>query len=599
LTETDDLVSIGSVQVGAARAFIGLAQGLALYGYFEAFQNAAWPATNGPLFAALCVTAIFVPLIVVLDLTELRPRLLAGWVLVATLICACVAWYDIYRDPTSAQALPRNLPSPQLWFGLGLGLFVGHSLLISGANDKRFIARYSTYFGVAWKYGLQAAVAAAFAGVFWLVLLLGAALFKLIELDFLSRLVEKPWFWIPATTIVLTCAIHLSDIRVGIIRGIRTLSCNLLAWLLPLMALIAVGFIAALPYTGLQPLWNTRHASPILLAAAASLIFLVNAAYQDGARAGDGSAGDARPMPPLLRWAIAAASIVLVPIVLLTAYGISLRVRQYGWTPERVVATACTLLAALYAVGYAIGGIRSNISPFWLEATNIATAFASTLIFLALFTPLADPARISVDDQVGRLKAGAIAPEKFDYPFLRFSSGRFGIDALRELAERKDLPLVAERSADALQKKFRDPFARGPLAAEDRARNIMVVRPQGQTLPPSFLETNWGKLRISPSAPLCLTEPSNCEAVIADLNGDGIAEIVILSPGYGPAAVFSSSDGQVWSYIGSLPKCTGVFDALLAGNYKLVEPEWRDLEVAGRRLRLVTSSDCSSNGLKR
>jgi hypothetical protein len=609
LSDTDDPASHASIQVGAVRAFIGLTQGIALYGLFEASQRAAWPATNGPLFAPLCAIAIFVPLVVALDLTELRPRLLAGWVAIVTLVCAGLAWYDVYRDPflypfsssyqNAASPQLHNLPSYYLWFGLALGLFVGHSLLIAGANDGRRIARYSTYFGVSWKYGLQAAMAAAFAGVFWLVLWLGAELFRLIKIDALSQLIQKPWFWIPATSLALICAVHVTDVRVGIVRGMRTLSCTLLAWLLPLMTLIAVCFVAALPFTGLEPLWSTRYASTILLVAAASLIFLVNAAYQDGTRAAVADGSDTRPLPPPLRWAIAAASLILVPIVVLAAYGISLRVRQYGWSSERVVATACALLAALYAIGYAMTAVRSYVSLSWLEATNVATAFAIPAIILALFTPLADPARIAVADQVGRLKAGTIAPEKFDYLFLRFGAGRFGVDALRDLAAQKDMPVVAAKSAEALEKKTRVYANLLPPSPAERAGNIRVVRPLGEALPPAFLQADWNNARAPYGLSPCLTGRTKCDAVLADLDGDGIAEIILL-PAYGSATVYGSRD-QSWSYLGQLAEshCPGIFEAMRAGNIKPVQPTLPEFEVAGRRLRLIPPAECSANAIKR
>lgn len=585
-----------SGRIGIARVIIGFAQGVALYGLFEASQVQNWPATDGLVFAPLCVATVFVPLIVVLGLTQLRPRLLVSWALIVALICVSLAGYDIYRNPMSPQSLPRNLPSPELWFALALGLFIGHSLLISGASDRRLLARYSTYFGISWKYGLQAAMAAAFAGVFWLVLWLGAELFKLIKIDFPLQLIQKNWFWIPATTIAITYAIHLTDVRIGIIRGVRTLSCNMLAWLLPLMTLIAACFVATLPFTGLEPLWNTRRASSILLVAAASLIFLVNAAYQDGVRADDSNPGEARPLPHLLRLAVAAASVILIPLVLLAAYGISLRVGQYGWTPERVVATACAVVAACYAAGYAFAGVRPNAALVRLETINVATAFAIPAILLALLTPLADPARISVADQVRRLAAGAIAPEKFDYLFLRFDSGRFGVDALRKFTEQNDLPVVAERSADLLRQRTRfDEASTRTITVAERAGNINVVQPSGQPLPPAFLETDWNASPRASSFPLCLTRPATCSAVLTDLDGDGAAEIILWA-GFGEAAVFRSTN-QKWSYLGDLQQsnCPGMPDALRAGNFKVVRPELAELETSDRRLRVVQPPDCSSN----
>ena len=90
---------------------------------------------------------------------------------------------------------------------------------------------------------------------------LGAALFELIKVHFLTELIKKPWFAIPATVMACTSAIHVTDVRAGIVRGARTLKLTLLSWLLPLMVLITGAFLAALLFTGLEPLWSTRRAT--------------------------------------------------------------------------------------------------------------------------------------------------------------------------------------------------------------------------------------------------------------------------------------------------------------------------------------------------
>ena len=74
-------------------------------------------------------------------------------------------------------------------------------------------------------------------------------------------------------------------------------------------SLIAAGFLASLPFTGLEPLWKTKAATALLLTAAAHLIVLINAAYQDGE--------DAPPL--ILKWAARIAGLLLIPIGLLAA----------------------------------------------------------------------------------------------------------------------------------------------------------------------------------------------------------------------------------------------------------------------------------------
>lgn len=134
------------------------------------------------------------------------------------------------------------------------------------------------------------------------------------------------------------------------------------------------------------------------------------------------------------------------------------RVGQYGFTPERVIATVCVLVAAGYALGHGAAAALSRKT--WLkliERVNIAMAVAILAAILALFTPLADPARISVDSQVARLTGGGIAPDRFDYDFLRFKAGQFGKDALTRLAALRGSARdadIAARAAIAQMRQF-------------------------------------------------------------------------------------------------------------------------------------------------
>lgn len=581
---------------GIVRFLFGLAQGCVIYALVYAFRLKVWPASDGPLYAALFAIAIYVPFVVASAFSHVRPRLLIGWTLTVAAFSAGTAWYAVFRDPPGALVF-NNVPQPGFWMALTAGVFAAHCLFVSGAIDRSKIAHYATYFDVSWKFGVQAALALAFAGAFWLLLWLGVELFRLIKIEFLQKMVREQWFWIPATTIALSCALHVTDVRVSIVRGVRSLSCTLLSWLLPLMTLLAAAFLGALLFTGLEPLWSTRRAASILLAAAASLVFLINSAYQDGARAaGEGTA--TQPMPLVLRGAMLVASIALVPLTVLAAYAVGLRVQQYGWTPERVVATAAVIMAACYALGYAFAAARWRQQFAAIERINVAAAFVGLALLAALLTPVADPARVSVADQVARLVAGKIAPERFDYQFLRFDAGRYGVDALRSLAAQTSLPLAAERSTAELQKTSRTALRTQPVppfTAAERAANLTVVYPAGKKLPQDFIETNWNDRTPNYVVPACLKETRvKCDALMLDFDGDGTDEIVLLPPGASRASVIGLDHNKVWNHRGAIGDldCDGVRAALLAGNLSLVPSAIRDIEVAGRRLQFSWNTDC-------
>jgi len=559
------------------RAVIGLAQGLALFALTHAAEVRSWPATDPILYAPLVTVCIFAPIVAIVGLGNLRPRTLALWTATAIAICAGLAVYDIFRDVRDPGTDTRYLPGPVFWLGLAAGLFIAHSLIAAANAERKYLASYATDFDVSWKLAVRGALAGAFVGAFWLLLWLGAELFRLIRIEILADLIQHDWFWLPATTFVFACALHITDGRAGIVEGARMLALALLSWLLPVMTLLALAFVLALPFTGLEPLWSTRRATAILLVAIAALVVLINASYQDGRY-------DA---PTVLRYASRAAALVLVPIAALAAYGLSLRVTQYGWTPERVNAGACVVIAAFYAIGYAATALHWRGRLRGIEATNIATALATLATLLALFTPVADPARTAVADQMRRLQDGRIAAEKFDYDFLRFRSGRFGLAALAQLAAEQPAGYAAQRAKLLLNAKtIAEARRAGP---QSRATNITLLHPAGQVLPERFLAQDWSRLPRRWQFPPCLLDNGKCEAVLMDIDGDGTPEILLFGLPTGVAAAFKAGADGTWALVGTIAdaQCSGVREALRSGPVMSAEPRFREIEVGRHRLRII------------
>jgi hypothetical protein len=575
------------------RAVLGLAQGAALYLLYDAAEARVWPATDGQVFAPLVLTAVFVPVLAAAGLGNLRPRTLAIWIAAAIVIVPALGAYDIFHDPAggvfNAATGSRTEPSPPLWFAMAAGLAMTHVLIVSGDADRAWIARYPRHFDIAWKHAVQVALAGAFVGALWILLLIGAVLFDLIGIKFFEELLRKPWFSIPVTALAFTVGIHVTDVQAGIVRGIRTLALTLLSWLLPLFALIAIGFLAALLFTGLEPLWKTRYATGLLLATAAALVALINAAYQDGARE--------HPVALVLRGAGVGAALALTPLVVIAAYAVVLRVSQYGWTPERVIAAACLVVAACYALGYGLAAIASRPWLRWIETTNVATAIVVLAVIVALFSPVGDPARIAVADQVARLEAGQTPVDKFDFVFLRFHGGRYGMAALERLRNMKDGPdaaRIAQKANAIIATRYEDDVREAivrPTTAELVA-NIFVAYPKGQLLPAAFLQQNWNAHEWPQAR--CLTEHLKCDAVMLDIDGDGAAEILLSDRPHRRFVIYKETGGK-WILLGDLynSECPNVREALLAGKFELTTPEIKEIKAAGAKLQAQISRGCS------
>lgn len=576
----------------ALRLLIGLAQGGALWLLHDRSATKLWPATEVETFRALVSVALVVPAIAIAGIDNLRLRTLLVWAAVAAMICAGLGFYAGYREAPPDVSLPSWFFS-SFWSSftpvLAVLFFIGHSLAVAADADRRPVAGFPTYFDVSWRHATQLALAAVFVGLFWLILWLGAEMFRLIRIEFFATVIAKAWFWIPATTVAASAAFHLTDTSVGIVRGTRALVLNLLAWLLPILVLIGAGFLTALPFTGLQPLWATRFATGSLLIATVALILLINAHFQDG--------GPDTNRNPVLLYARLAAALLIAPLIVLATVGLGLRVEQYGWTPSRIVALAWIVVIACHSVGYLAAALRSATGLVYLPVTNVLSAFVMVAVLIALLTPIADPARLSVASQVARLESGKVTPDKFDFYFLKSGSARYGWEALGRLKDKKDGPnaqQIAEKAAAvAKSPSLWDTLLISPPSATPATRvaNIKMMRPDSVVLPAAFLGEDWNRFKGNPQLPGCLTaERRTCEGLLLDLTGDGTPEILLFESGQ--ATVFTKDAQGKWSFVGRINRlsCNAALDAIRSGKFDVVPPAFKDIEANGVRLQVTT--DC-------
>ncbi len=574
-----------------ARIGIGLVQGVILYllwrsvgtGYGEDAVR-AWPATIPTLFGPLLLVAAFLPVVLLAGVGRLRLTTLALWTVVARIVLALLAWHDVARQTLEQLDSPPFLGPPMLAFAAA-ALFIAHHLVVPADQARRRFAAYPSYFDTAWKAGVQLALSLGFTGAFWILLFLGSALFDIIGLKFLEELLQKDWFAIPITTLAFAIAVQLTDVRDALIRGVRSVVLMLLSWLLLVITVLVAGFLAALPFTGLDGLWDTGSATALVLSAAAILIILINTAYQDGLT-------DNLP-PVVLRAAVRVAAVLLTPLIAIAVWGLALRIGQHGLTPDRIIAVACTVIGIAYAVGYGFAALQ----PFWrradwmrpLEPTNVATAILSVGVILALFSPVADPARLSVADQSARLARGAVTPDQFDYRFLRFESGRAGEAALARLAASANAEIATRaKTAQAATDRHSDRATGAPDVTP-----LIEIWPAGTTLPVTFMAA----VPADDDRANC-TEPGECLATLMDMNGDGSPEILLVREN--GVMIYAPAEGGGWTGTGraNQPFCHGETRidprvALKAGTLKPVAPLWADLSLGTSiRMRIAPGEPC-------
>lgn len=570
-----------SKPLGAARLGIGFIQGVILWLLYEAAEAHILIAEAR---GAMQLVALFAPLILIGGLGSLRTRTLLIWTGAAAVVLAGLGLWDAWRETEHLYRREPTWPSAEFILAAASSLFIAHHLVEISDRSRRWIGPFTDYFDTGWKHGVQLALSGGFVGALWLLLFLGALLFQAIGIEALSDIIEEPWFIWPVTAVALAAAVHLTDVRTTLVRGVRMVALVLLSWLLPLLVVIVAPFLVSVMIVGLDELLGDVSAAGLLLWATAALIVLTNAAYQDGEAAA----------PPVLQWAARISCLLLVPLVGLAAYAIGLRIAQHGLTPERVVGVACVIVGACHAVGYAWAAI--DFKNPWLkrlERTNIVSAVIGLAVLLAIFSPLADPARLSVANQMARLKSGAVDAAAFDYDFLRIRSGRFGREALDDLARSGAGPKPAVVIHRAKEAKMKTSYWDDTSVVETRKSPDQVqVKPAGRTLPKGFFGS--GRAARKDVRETCLMSRT-CSAYVVDLDGDRRDEILLQPDRALPTVYAQREDGQ-WTLVGKVQaSCDQAWTTVTPPQIVAPKNRFQEIILGGVRYH-VTPTDCSGQG---
>lgn len=345
-------------------------------------------------------------------------------------------------------------------------------------------------------------------------------------------MIQHNWFICPVLAMAFAAAVHLTDVRPTLLKGMRNVVSTLLSWLLPLVVTLSLGFLTALCVVGLRPLWDTRHAASMLFAACSVTVFLLNAAYKDG---------DPATLPNgLIRLGGLVAGATMLPLALIGSYAIGLRVSQYGWTPERVTSVAIALMALIYSCGYLYAAIgrRGWIAP--LESVNVFASLSIVAILVLLLTPIADPARLSVDSQLSRLAKGEVTSAKLDYQFLRFDSGTYGHNVLLRLVAGTNED-VRSRAARVQSLKVRGYLAgegAPDSAATESAFSHATVYPKGARLPADFRNGD-GQLGDFADPP-CMQNGTPCNIYVVPYGPDANEALIVQNFGAALGVLFST-----------------------------------------------------------
>ncbi|MBS0478727.1 MAG: DUF4153 domain-containing protein [Proteobacteria bacterium] len=189
----------------------------------------------------------------------------------------------------------------------------------------------------------------------------------------------------------------------------------------------------------------------------------------------------------------------ILPLAIIAALAMGLRLNQYGLTPDRLWGLVCVIFAVGYGLVYFVAVVRKrqDWAPL-IRRGNIRLAFATMAAALLLATPLLGFNAISARDQVARLKSGKVTVDKFDWAALAFDFGEPGRRALAELG-RSGNSAIAQRAVEVAK-------AGGRYDVADLVRTRLNV------------ETLDSKLRVLP-VPVAL--PDGLRSAVSGYEGCG------------------------------------------------------------------------------
>jgi len=566
----------------------GLTQGLSLLS-MHVWQASLQPsqASHAWLVPAY-VLALLGPCVLYVLRGEFSTRnsLLGALILTGTLATAgsWIGWTNSTEaSPSSGHTLPVS--GTFIWICLVVW-FVGLPFVQSGLRQRSINFPYADLFNDAWRNLLLLLNCLFFTGVLWLLLGLWAGLFWMLGFKLFATIFRSVEFIYIATAMAMGFSASLEERGDTALGSARKHLLGFQKRLLPLAAFILVLFVLTLAGTGIQPLWNTRYATPLILVLQIAVVTLTNAAWQDGEQA----APSARTIAWLIR-----ASLLLLPVLsMLAAWSLWLRVDQYGWTEDRFWATFITATMGLYALAYAYSATRSGWLPT-LGQLNTKLALALIAALLLTCSPLLDPKSIVASNQVQRLLTGQIEAERFDYNLLRFDLGRAGHAALLQLTELREHPsadVVNQQAKAALTKTTRYESAKRPdaLSKEEIAKKLHPY-PVGATINPSFLDYLEQTYKYSGRDPYSLSRDTSHPLLVIDLNNDDTPEYVLFTNTRRPP-VFSL-DANGWQEAGTLElrgktlKTEELLQLLQGNSYNTHSPEWNELQLGTQTGRVI------------
>ncbi|MGI9228984.1 MAG: hypothetical protein ACR2P9_03905 [Gammaproteobacteria bacterium] len=568
-----------------------LLHGFALLCLYQCLEYEIWPHNNPIGIYTLTTLLLTAPIIALLILPSREAsRRVVFWLGVTALVLALMgAWMGSQLRPYDPLGRERGLT---MMFAVTVLVFCFKAVLCLQVVGGEVRPVYASLIRQALHNTLAILLAWMFMLIVWLLLLLWALLFRAIGVDFFYYIFRSSWFYVPVMVLAFDSALSLTKDHQLIDKFGRNLDV-LIRFLLLLVSFVYVLFLGSLIYTGPQVLWGTVGSGRLMLWQFI-ILFLVNVVYR-------GSGAISLPWP---RWLhrLVSGSVALLPVAsLITAWGLYLRINQYGWTVDRCWAVLIWALLALLSFSYLFAIIRWRDS--WddaLSRVKINLGLLIMVLMVAVNSPLLDFRNISAVSQFQRMEA---EPDMLDdynfYRYVREKLARPGWLQIQQLRER--VAIDDPERAEYIDRHYRERYFRNKQALMDDSQwekywqtrqAKMLLWPAGVEMDKSlrdalqkYLWFNYGKDFYPPD-----TDSHDLALIAMDSAEDGVRNFLLIHVRYDISdlpdsrfMVFRYNEGEWLAPIRFGPVRSGgasttlSLEAMAAGDVELLPlppPKW-------------------------
>jgi hypothetical protein len=257
--------------------------------------------------------------------------------------------------------------------------------------------------------------------------MLWAVLFQALNISFFFDLFTTPGFYYPVLTAANGFGIRLFDQSSQFLETINTILRTLVKYLLLILTAISLLFLCTLPFTGLDPLWNSGG-SLLVLWIQALLLFFANLVYQDKPN---------QQIYSVLQHRIIYFGLAVLPIYsAISCYGLWLRIDQYGLSLGRLWGGLIWFVLLLCSVAYTLGISRSR--DRWLNSLswiNVRLGLVILGLLILANSPLLDFRKLTVASQIERFEQSGRNIENLDIRYFKNDLARPGYLAIQSIKQ--------------------------------------------------------------------------------------------------------------------------------------------------------------------